>query len=65
MVREGLAWVFVRYSGHYVGQEAKAKRRRLPLSRFRSRHAPKGRRHPQGAQLSEWHIHGPAWPPPA
>ena len=26
MVREGLAWAFVRYSADYVGQEAKAKR---------------------------------------
>ena len=25
MVREGLAWAFVRYSGDYVGQEGKAK----------------------------------------
>jgi endonuclease YncB( thermonuclease family) len=29
MVREGLAWAFVRYSGDYVSQEAKAKADRL------------------------------------
>src|SRR5215216_2420072 len=29
MVREGLAWAFVRYSSDYVGQEAKAKADRL------------------------------------
>lgn len=29
MVREGLAWAFMRYSGEYVGQEEKAKADRL------------------------------------
>ncbi len=29
MVREGLAWAFVRYSSDYIGQEAKAKADRL------------------------------------
>lgn len=29
LVREGLAWAFVRYSSDYVGQEAKAKTDRL------------------------------------
>jgi endonuclease YncB( thermonuclease family) len=29
MVREGLAWAFVRYSASYAGQEAKAKAERL------------------------------------
>jgi endonuclease YncB( thermonuclease family) len=29
MVREGLAWAFVRYSTDYVGQEGKAKADRL------------------------------------
>ena len=29
MVREGLAWAFVRYSSDYVGHEAKAKTDRL------------------------------------
>ena len=29
MVREGLAWAFVRYSSDYVGQEGKAKADRL------------------------------------
>lgn len=29
LVREGLAWAFVRYSSDYVGQEATAKGERL------------------------------------
>jgi len=34
MVREGLAWAFVRYSSDYVGQEAKAKADRLGIHAY-------------------------------
>ena len=42
MVREGMAWAFVRYSSDYVDQEAKAKAEQLGV-------------HTHGCQLAwEW-----------
>jgi endonuclease YncB( thermonuclease family) len=34
LVREGMAWAFVRYSSDYVGQEAKAKADRLGIHAY-------------------------------